>query len=79
MPHVICEPCVDVKDKACASVCPVSAINGGDDTPQFYINPDECLDCGACMSACPVEAIFPDSEVPEKWEKYIEINAEFYK
>ena len=79
MPHVIAEPCIGVKDKACASVCPVQAINGSDDTPQFYINPDECLDCGACMSACPVEAIYPDTDLPEKWQNYIEVNAEFYK
>lgn len=27
----------------------------------LYINPDECIDCGACVPECPVEAIF-DSE-----------------
>jgi ferredoxin len=28
---------------------------------QMFINPDECIDCGACVPACPVEAIW-DSE-----------------
>jgi len=28
---------------------------------QLYINPDECIDCGACLPECPVDAIF-DSE-----------------
>jgi ferredoxin len=34
----------------------------------------ECIDCDACVSECPVEAIYPDDEVPEKWEDYIELN-----
>jgi ferredoxin len=34
----------------------------------------ECIDCDACVSECPVEAIYPDDEVPEKWEDYIDIN-----
>jgi len=27
----------------------------------MFINPDECIDCGACIPECPVEAIW-DSE-----------------
>lgn len=38
------------------------------------IDPLECIDCDACVSECPVEAIFPDDEVPEEWEHYIELN-----
>jgi ferredoxin len=34
----------------------------------------ECIDCDACVSECPVEAIYPDDEVPEKWEDYIDLN-----
>jgi len=26
------------------------------------------------VSECPVEAIYPDDEVPEEWEHYIELN-----
>jgi NAD-dependent dihydropyrimidine dehydrogenase PreA subunit len=45
----------------------------------LYINPDECIDCGACEPACPVTAIFEESAVPEEWKKYIKINADFFK
>lgn len=26
--------------------------------PQLYINPIECIDCGACVPECPVDAIY---------------------
>ena len=29
---------------------------------QLYINPDECIDCGACLPECPVDAIFDSEE-----------------
>ena len=29
---------------------------------QLYINPEECIDCGACLPECPVEAIYDDEE-----------------
>ena len=41
----------------------------------LVINPDECIDCGACVPECPTEAIFEESEVPEQWSEYVEINA----
>jgi NAD-dependent dihydropyrimidine dehydrogenase PreA subunit len=47
--------------------------------PQLYIDPQVCIDCGACVAACPVEAIYADTDVPAKWEKYIEINAEYFE
>jgi NAD-dependent dihydropyrimidine dehydrogenase PreA subunit len=72
MPFIIAEPCIGVKDKSCVEVCPVNCIYEGDD--QFYIHPDECIDCQACEAACPVQAIFPDNGVPEKWSSFIEKN-----
>ncbi len=78
MPYVITEPCIDVKDKACVEVCPVDCIHGDDDSPQLYINPAECIDCGACEPECPVEAIFEESSVPEDSKQFIQINAEYY-
>jgi ferredoxin len=39
------------------------------------IDPAECIDCGACLPECPVEAIFQDSDLPEQWAHYEEINA----
>ena len=42
----------------------------------LYINPNECIDCGACISECPVEAIYSEDSVPQKWREYIVLNAE---
>lgn len=75
MPYVITEPCVNVKDKACVDVCPVDCIYELDGENQLYINPSECIECGACEPACPVNAIYLDSEVPEDQKKYIDLNA----
>ena len=44
----------------------------------LYINPEECIDCGACEPECPVEAIFEESETPEEWNKFIAINYEHF-
>lgn len=46
---------------------------------QLYIDPEDCINCGACEPECPVEAIFEEDETPEKWESYIELNAEFFE
>ena len=47
---------------------------------QLYINPAECIDCGACVPECPVDAIYRDED--EAIEKGDEIsvhkNYEFY-
>ena len=53
MPYVIAQPCVDVKDKACVDECPVDCIYEG--SRSLYINPNECVDCGACEPVCPTE------------------------
>ncbi len=77
MTHVICEPCITTKDKACVDVCPVDCIHEGDD--MLYIDPEECIDCMQCVPACPVEAIFQEDEVPDKWKSFIAKNADFFK
>ena len=48
------------------------------ETDSLYINPEECIDCGACEPECPVEAIFEESEVPAEWNYYIKKNYEFF-
>ena len=75
MTYVIAEPCVDVLDQASVDVCPVDCIHfeEGKD-PMLYIEPDECIDCGACEPECPVEAIFTEEDVPDEWKPYTEIN-----
>jgi NAD-dependent dihydropyrimidine dehydrogenase PreA subunit len=77
MAYIIAEPCINVKDKACVEVCPVDCIYDGGD--QFFINPEECIDCGACEPECPVEAIYPEDEVPEEMESYIAKNVDFFE
>jgi ferredoxin len=85
MTYVIAEPCVNTKDTACVEVCPVDCIHPTKNDPLFeketllYINPDECIDCGACGPECPVEAIFEENELPEKWAQYKKINAEWFQ
>jgi len=50
---------------------------GFDDVQQLYIDPLECIDCGACVPVCPVSAIFPLEDLPEKWKQYTELNASY--
>jgi len=84
MTFTICQPCIDVKDQSCVEVCPVDCIHPHDQEEDFeevemlYIDPEECIDCGACEPVCPVEAIYPEDEVPEKWAEYTKINADWF-
>jgi ferredoxin len=48
-----------------------------DEVSQLYIDPSECIDCGACVPVCPVSAIFAEQDLPEKWQHFIEINASY--
>jgi ferredoxin len=77
MPYVITEPCIGVKDASCVDVCPVNCIYEGED--QYYISPDECIDCAACEVACPVTAIFHEDDVPDTWRDYVEKNRAWAK
>ena len=80
MTYVIAEPCIGTKDRSCVDVCPVDCIHDDGDADRIlYINPEECIDCGACEPACPVTAIFVDYDTPEQWSKFGEINALWYK
>ena len=79
MPYVITQPCITVKDAACVDVCPVDCIHSTDEAPQYYINPDQCIDCAACEMACPVQAIFHEDAVPEEWKSFVQVNADFFK
>jgi NAD-dependent dihydropyrimidine dehydrogenase PreA subunit len=79
MTYVIAEPCIGVKDASCVDVCPVDCIHTTDEAPLYYIDPDECIDCGACEPECPVTAIFAEDALPAQWNNYIQINADFFK
>jgi NAD-dependent dihydropyrimidine dehydrogenase PreA subunit len=76
MTYVIGEPCVDVKDRACVDECPVDCIYEG--ARSLYIQPDECVDCGACEPVCPVEAIYYEDDLPTELVPYHEDNARFF-
>ncbi|HKT13349.1 MAG TPA: ferredoxin family protein [Terriglobia bacterium] len=84
MAYVIAEPCIGTKDTACVDVCPVDCIHprkdeaGFGEATQLYINPDECIDCGACVPVCPVSAIFPKDDLPDKWAHFAKLNAAHY-
>jgi len=45
---------------------------------QLYIDPQECIMCGACEPVCPVEAIFIVEDLPEEWVHYEKINADYF-
>jgi NAD-dependent dihydropyrimidine dehydrogenase PreA subunit len=79
MPYVITEPCIGVKDGTCVDVCPVDCIHTSDDAPQYYIDPDVCIDCSACVNVCPVNAIYSSFDMPAGQEPYEEINAAFFR
>jgi NAD-dependent dihydropyrimidine dehydrogenase PreA subunit len=84
MAYVIAEPCINTKDTACVDVCPVDCIHPRKDEPPYqaetmlYINPVECIDCGACVPVCPVTAIFALEDLPEKWQQFTAMNADWY-
>ena len=79
MTYIIAESCIDVKDSACVDVCPVDCIYTTPEDNQFYISPDECIDCAACEPVCPVVAIFPEDSVPEQWRMYTDLNYDYFK
>ena len=75
MTYVIAEPCIDVLDISCVSVCPVDCIHYEEGVDRkLFIDPNECIDCGACEPECPVEAIFPEDALPDKWEPFVKVN-----
>ncbi len=84
MAYVIAEPCIGTKDTACVDACPVDCIHPKSDEEDFeaaemlYIEPDECIDCGACVPVCPVSAIFALEDLPEKWDEFTAKNAAYY-
>ena len=85
MTFVITEPCIGTKDHSCVDVCPVDCIHPTKEEDSFesadmlYIDPAECIDCGACEPACPVEAIFEEEAVPDQWKEYTKKNADYFE
>jgi NAD-dependent dihydropyrimidine dehydrogenase PreA subunit len=82
--YIIAEPCIGVKDTACVDVCPVECIHPTRDEPNFgavamlFINPMKCIDCGARAPVCPVDAIHDEGDLPERWDRFERMNADYY-
>jgi NAD-dependent dihydropyrimidine dehydrogenase PreA subunit len=76
MPYVIAASCIDVMDRSCMEECPVDCIYEGG--RKLYINPIECIDCGACEPVCPVDAITQDRRVPDEQTDFVADNGRFF-
>jgi NAD-dependent dihydropyrimidine dehydrogenase PreA subunit len=79
MTYVITDKCLDIMDRSCVQECPVDCIYEGGRA--MYINPDECIECGACEWTCPVNAISLDVDlgeefaaVPDRAAEWVEIH-----
>ena len=77
MPYIITSLCTN--DGACVDVCPVACIHTKPGAPQFYIDPEVCIDCEQCEIVCPVDAIFKDVDIPAEYTAAIEVNAAFFR
>jgi ferredoxin len=74
MAFVVTQPCFGCKYTDCVVVCPTDCFREGDE--MLFIDPYDCIDCGACVPECPVEAIYYEDNVPEEWQGFIALNAE---
>ena len=77
MSFVITGGCIDVTDRSCVEECPVDCIYEGD--RKLYINPDECIDCGACEPVCPVDSIFSDRNIPAEQSAFLADSRKFFE
>jgi ferredoxin len=74
MAFVVTENCQKCRFTDCVAVCPVDCFHGDDE--MLYIDPEECIDCGACVPECPVEAIFDEAQLPDHLRDWVKINVE---
>jgi len=76
MTYVIGSACVDVMDESCVQECPADCIYEG--ARSLYINPDECVDCGARRIACRVDAIQYETDLEDDECRHLEDSAAFF-
>ena len=77
MTFVVAEACIKCKLTDCVEVCPVDCFREGPN--MLVIDPDECIDCNLCVPECPVDAIYPEDELPEEQQEYLELNEKLAK
>ncbi len=81
MAYVIAEPCIGTRIRLAwmparwIASTPRRTRTGYGETEQLFIDPVECIDCGACVPVCPVSAIYAGDDLPEKWAEFQEKNA----
>ena len=76
MAYFVAADCLDVLDRSCIDECPVDCIYEGG--RKMYINPTECIDCGACEPVCPVTAISSDLRIAADLVPWRDDNAAFF-
>lgn len=74
MTFVVTSNCKGCRFTDCVAVCPVECFHG--DGEMLYIDPEECIDCGACVPECPVEAIYDEAQLPDDQQEWLKINTE---
>ena len=74
MTFVVTDNCRKCRFTDCVAVCPVDCFHADDE--MLYIDPEECIDCGACVPECPVEAIFDEAQLPDDQRQWLKINAD---
>lgn len=83
MAYVITDTCT--KDALCVDVCPTDCIHPKKDEPDFeaeiqlFVDPVECIDCGACVPVCTTDSVHALEDVPEDKKEFIDRNAAYYK
>jgi NAD-dependent dihydropyrimidine dehydrogenase PreA subunit len=83
MAYVIVASCT--KDEKCIDVCPVDCIHPRKDEAKFeevtqlYIDPVNCIDCGACVPVCEASAIYAAGELPDNLAAFADTNAQYYQ
>jgi len=74
MTYVVTDNCQKCRFTDCVTVCPVDCFHA--DAEMLYIDPDECIDCGACVPECPVQAIYDEADLPDDKQEWIQVNAD---
>lgn len=82
MAYAITDTCI--KDSLCVNACPTDCIHPKEDEPgfaeatQMYVDPENCIDCGACVGVCTSDSMFAADQLPEDKQEFLAKNAAYY-